>query len=475
MDPSASRRPRRRRLIAWAAALLAAYLLLGTALPFVHHKPVGAQYAAQLASTEFYAAAPGAERVACVEDNSAALLWRLRLIGAARREIILSTFEFHADESGRDVLAALLAAADRGVKVRVLIDGLSGFKNLTGNAWFKALAAHPNAEIRVYGPLDPALPWQLQTRMHDKYLIADDSLYLLGGRNTFDLFLGDYVQDQNIDRELLVWNTAPAPGSSLAQLRAYFEGVWALGCTKPYTCEHAGKKVRQAAADLAQRYSGLEETLGESLALPDLAPLTLAANKVTLVANPAGPVNKEPWVWHTITRLAAGAGDVVIQTPYIICSSEMYGDLAALCAGAGRVRIVTNAVESGANLFGCTDYLNQKANILATGAQVHEFSGAHSMHTKTVLVDDRLSLVGSYNMDMRSTYLDTELMLAVDCEALNAQLRADAEGQIAQSRVPLAEGGFEYGPAFPYPEYPAGKRALHSLMRLVAPLIRHLM
>ena len=54
--------------------------------------------------------------------------------------------------------------------------------------------------------------------MHDKYLIADDSLFLLGGRNTFDLFLGDYVQDQNIDRELLVWNTAPAPGSSLAQL-----------------------------------------------------------------------------------------------------------------------------------------------------------------------------------------------------------------------------------------------------------------
>lgn len=475
MKPSAPRPPRRRRLLAWAAALLAAYLILGTALPFVHHKPVGAQYAAQLASTEFYAAAPGSERVACVDGNSDALLWRLRLIGAAQREIILSTFEFHADESGRDVLSALLAAADRGVKVRVLIDGLSGFKNLTGNAFFKALAAHPNADVKVYAPLNPALPWQLQTRMHDKYLIADDSLFLLGGRNTFDLFLGDYVQDQNIDRELLVWNTAPAPGSSLAQLRAYFEGVWALGCTKPYTCEHAGKTVRQAAADLAQRYGGLEEKLGQSLALPDLVPLTLAANKVTLVANPAGPVNKEPWVWHTITRLAAGAGDVVIQTPYVICSSEMYGELAALCAGAGQVRIVTNAVESGANLFGCTDYLNQKANILATGAQVYEFSGAHSMHTKTVLVGDRLSLVGSYNMDMRSTYLDTELMLAVDCKELNAQLRAGAEGQMAQSRIPLAAGGFAYGPAFPYPEYPAGKRALHSLMRLVAPLIRHLM
>ena len=75
------------------------------------------------------------------------------------------------------------------------------------------------------------------------------------------------------------------------------------------------------------------------------------------------------------------------------------------------MEIITNDVSSGANPWGCTDYLNQKEKIWATGVQVHEYLGPHSNHTKAVLIDDRLSIVGSYNLDMRSTYQDTELML----------------------------------------------------------------
>ena len=87
------------------------------------------------------------------------------------------------------------------------------------------------------------------------------------------------------------------------------------------------------------------------------------------------------------------------------------------------VEIITNDVASGANPWGCTDYLNQKEKIHATGVKVYEFMGKHSCHTKAVLIDDRMSIVGSYNMDMRSTYQDTELMLAVDSKELNAVIR----------------------------------------------------
>mgnify|MGYP000146392303 FL=1 len=59
--------------------------------------------------------------------------------------------------------------------------------------------------------------------------------------------------------------------------------------------------------------------------------------------------------------------------------------------------------------------------------QVHEYLGPHSNHTKAVLIDDRLSIVGSYNLDMRSTYQDTELMLAIDSEALSAELREEID------------------------------------------------
>lgn len=80
---------------------------------------------------------------------------------------------------------------------------------------------------------------------------------------------------------------------------------------------------------------------------------------------------------------------------------------------------MTNAIESGANPFGCTDYLNEKKNILATGSEVFEVSCGQSLHTKTILVDDHISMIGSYNLDLRSTYLDTELMLVIDCPELN--------------------------------------------------------
>ena len=72
---------------------------------------------------------------------------------------------------------------------------------------------------------------------------------------------------------------------------------------------------------------------------------------------------------------------------------------------------MTNAVESGANPWGCTDYLNQKQKVLGTGVSVYECLAGQSLHTKTVLVDDDISLIGSYNLDIRSTYLDTEMML----------------------------------------------------------------
>lgn len=76
----------------------------------------------------------------------------------------------------------------------------------------------------------------------------------------------------------------------------------------------------------------------------------------------------------------------------------------------------------GSNPWGCTDYLNQKKKILETGADVYELMNDYPVHTKAVLINDRLSVVGSYNLDMRSTYLDTELMLVIDSEKLNQQI-----------------------------------------------------
>lgn len=131
---------------------------------------------------------------------------------------------------------------------------------------------------------------------------------------------------------------------------------------------------------------------------------TFETGRISLLTNPIQAENKEPWMWYSLNRLMSQGKQVIVYTPYIICGREMYHDLERLTSGGTEIQIITNDVASGANPWGCTDYLNQRRKIWDTGVQVYEYMGEHSCHTKAMVIDDRLSVVGSYNMDMRSTY-----------------------------------------------------------------------
>lgn len=143
---------------------------------------------------------------------------------------------------------------------------------------------------------------------------------------------------------------------------------------------------------------------------------------------------KAPELWDALVHLMAQGDDVLLQTPYIICNDKMYNDLEAL-AETRQVRVLTNAIENGANPSGCSDYLREKQDILSRGVDVYEVVCGQSLHTKTILIGNDLSVVGSFNADMRSAYLDTELMLVIESEEINAALRQAEEPYIAQSRL----------------------------------------
>ena len=92
---------------------------------------------------------------------------------------------------------------------------------------FRAVAAHENVEVRFYNLLRMLTPWKHMGRMHDKYVIVDDVAFILGGRNMFDKFLGEYTAtNRSLDREVLIYDADGGDGS-LAVLRGYFEGMWA--------------------------------------------------------------------------------------------------------------------------------------------------------------------------------------------------------------------------------------------------------
>ena len=144
----------------------------------------------------------------------------------------------------------------------------------------------------------------------------------------------------------------------------------------------------------------------------------------------------------------------------------MDNDLEAL-AETRQLRVLTNAVENGANPSGCSDYLREKQNILSRGVDVYEVICGQSLHTKTILIGDDLSIVGSFNADMRSAYLDTELMLVIESEEVNAALRQESVQYIDQSRLALHDGGTEYGAQFEEVTLPWTKRALYTILSVV--------
>lgn len=447
-------------------------VLVNVLSPLFCRKP-DEKYVESLRETEFTSETEGTERICCIDDNEEALLWRLRMIGTAKESIVLSTFDLRADDNGTKILAALNCAAARGVKIQLLIDGIYQQLFLAGSSDFQALASYENVEVGVYNPVTPVNLFKVNYRMHDKYLIVDEKMYLLGGRNSNDIFLGNQTKGINEDRDILVYDTSEGQGESLNQLEDYFHKIWKESCvsikkgkqSSRYT--DAYRHMEEIYISLLKRYNDIETY---SAWEKD----TIEANKITLINNGIEAERKTPQVLQTIQYLTENADHVIIQTPYVICNGYMYDVLQGISDHA-KLQIVLNAVEKGSNPWGCTDYLNQKKKILETGADVYELMNDYPVHTKAVLINDRLSVVGSYNLDMRSTYLDTELMLVIDSEKLNQQIHETESDYMEKSKEVLANGQETEGAKYQGKALNRKKKLYYGVLRIIIRPLRQLL
>ena len=452
-----SRRIFRTVLLLWLVFLL----LCGTVPPLFHRTAEAA---------ELPPGDPG-ERVLSIDDNTEALIWRLRTIENAKKELILSYYGFADDESGRDFMAALLAAGDRGVKIRLLVDGFN--LGLSSHTRFRALAGHPNIEIRIYNPINLFLPWRANYRMHDKYIIADGQVYILGGRNIKNVSLGNYMEQRDQDRDVLVYSPEPGENSSITGLTDYFEKIWNLSCSRKQRGPLFGGE--KALKELRSHYEELHRTCPRAFEPADLKESTLPSGGIVLLSGEPEPKNKKPVIWETLIKLMEQGQESMIQTPYLTCNGKMYEDLRNLTEAGKNLSIVLNSPQTGANLFCSVDYLNQKSKIRDLGGELYECYGAHSIHTKTILIDDRISVIGSFNCDMRSAYLDTELMLVIDCPELNADLRRQVREDMDSSLHLLPDGREIPGASWTAAELPAGKKILYGILRALVLPIRQLL
>ena len=459
------------RGIKWVIILYIAFNLIAAYAPFVNLPALKPETAAQLQARaeEMFTDRDTDDRAMIIESSADALDERIRLIESAKEEIIIVTYENHDGESTRDILAAALHKAAEGVKVRFLVDGIAGRFDHMGGDLFRAAATHENVEVRFYNLIRMATPWKHMGRMHDKYVIVDDRTFILGGRNMFDKFLGEYTTThRSLDREVLIRGTG-----AITQLRGYFEGMWASPDTTAFAphiniSDARKQKVYDALED---RYNALRQSRPELFTPCDYASKTVPTRGVWLISNPTTIYAKEPVVFGQLMAMMGRARDnVVIHSPYAVLNRYMRESLAGV-ADRVDVTMMINAVENGANFVGSGDYLYHRGDVLSTGVRLLEYAGGQSYHGKAVALDDCLSVIGSFNMDLRSTYLDTELMLVIRSPEINAELRGYMAALHAHCREVLSAQNARIPDDLTIPDCPIWKRAiLYAIGALVQPV-----
>ena len=445
------RKHRKRRILLLLLLAYLLYLLCGALVPFAFQPAVSADFQAAFDLGSFYGdGCP--DRAALLADNVDALDARVRIINEAQERIIFTNFDIRDGESGRDIAAALLAAAKRGVDVKILVDGLNATFYTAPSPTFQALGRLPNVEFRFYNVPNPLMPWTFNGLMHDKYIIVDDRFLLIGGRNTFDKFLGDAWPDdrRTHDLDVLLYNTAAgtaeAGESVLFQIEDYFRTVWdgdhtSVHLEKPLFGGPADKAEAMLTARIADM-ANLRPQLFPETAV-DYEALTVPLQKVTFIHNPTGILAKEPWVWWQVQQFMEHAQErVYLQTPYAVCNAPMYEGLARVAAKGIPFGMQVAATGIGDNFMASSDYTRNKGRVLDTGVTVYEWYGDYSTHGKSLLIDRDLALVGSYNLDMRSTYIDTEMMLVFHGEEFNALLADYLEEMEAQSLQAVDETAY---------------------------------
>ena len=456
------------------AALFLCYCLVGI-IPPACHKHITGDAVSHAKSITYTANDTGPDRIHFVEDNDEAMAWRLRLIDNAEHDILLTTFTWQEDGVGREITAALLRAAERGVHVHLLVDGYYGWKFLTGNPYMDALMESPNVHLRFYNRFNYSKDRKLHYHLHDKILVADDEWCILGGRNIQNKFLGHEgrPEERIRDFDLILRETEAGRKDSRAaipQVQRYFWTLWsqpnhkdAVLATEKAERNRASEELHRLAGKLPARYPAAYAPL-------DWGSISVPTRKCTLITGDPSPTRKPPILGARLLELMKTGKHITIQTPYLMMDRTMYRAITDLNRGR-QVDIITNSAATGSNSLGACDYLNQKKNILKTGSTVFENNG-RATHAKAITIDDRLTVIGSCNMDMRSMYLDTELMLAVDSPELNAVVRRGMEELKSQSLQISANGPDIPGSRYVKVERTGEKRLGYTLLRGVIWIIR---
>ncbi len=391
--------------------------------------------------------------------SSNALMSRVALADHAAHSIDLQYYIFNNDATGRLLAQRLLAAADRGVRVRMLIDDI----NLKDAAqMLDALDAHENIEVRVFNPFSTREAstlskigqfmvdgQRLNRRMHNKSFITDNTAAIIGGRNIGDDYF-DAGNETNF-RDLDV----VAIGPVVREASRIFDDYWNCDAAYPVT---AFRNERDTTADLAALRISLARD-ARAFAQSDYA-------QATLLEIPNGPTADRhgEWFWGMATVVAdqpekidahedvpalrigpklrtmidAAKSEVFMTSPYFVPGDTGTQFLTALVQRGVSTQVLTNSLAATDEAAAHAGYERYRRRLLEGGVQLYELrptpgtaqtvtgrgtSSGVSLHAKTLVVDREHVFIGSLNMDQRSKLLNTEMGVIIDSAPLAVAVR----------------------------------------------------
>jgi len=389
-----------------------------------------------------------------LNSGEEAIDWRLRLIDSASLSLDLQTFLWDFDHTGQTILRHIYEAANRGVRVRILLDDTF---TATHDKIILNINNHANIDLRIYNPYarraDSMVIRQLLNigefrrvdhRMHNKAIIADNRAAIIGGRNLADEYFGHHGEMNFRDFEVLT--VGPAIPELSRQFDEYWNSNWSfpLGLLEPLVLKKEGgdftswlnqntkQKMTESPAMRQQAWLEVSQT-GIS------AEIMVIADKPA-VKNPAAqdqlPVQLAQ---ELILRIESAQEEVILVSAYLIPTPELEQAIEQAENRGVRVRVLTNSLRSNNHTAAHSAYRRHVYRLVSHGAEIHEvrtfardralymekpIDRKHlGLHGKMLIIDDDLTYIGSTNLDPRSLQLNTEMGLIIKSVDFNNLVR----------------------------------------------------
>ena len=384
------------------------------------------------------------------------LTTRIQMVRSAERTVDVQYFIYRGDETGNFLTEELRHAADRGVRVRVLVDDGD---TVAGDEHLLQLDGHPNIEVRVFNPfsyrrhnlilrnLEFVLhKSQLDYRMHNKLLVVDNAVALTGGRNVGNQYFQVDPRSQFADADVFV------AGPLVATLSRSFDQFWnsdlvaparALGATaRPYVPPPAIEIMPGSGIDyIAQADSGkpYESLLGGQLPL-SWAPATVVYDSPDKKSIEARTERGRLMGRAVESQIGSSDTELLMVTPYFAPSASELNVLQKVRAQGATVKVLTNSLQSTTSVAAQSGYDKDRFPLAQAGVQFYELRsqldstrgsgqsrqisrfGNYGLHAKLYVFDRERLFIGSWNFDERSLHINTEIGLFIDSTALAGQL-----------------------------------------------------